>query len=139
MLGAVKNIISYVMTYVVLLIIWAILGAIGYEIFDDGRLAWIGFFIIVAVTVIFVLSAGYKKRCPNCKKLFALHKIGNPEYLGYEDENMKTINKSFNNDGKVTGTQEQWVAGKRHHYSQKYICKYCGEECEGRYSELKEN
>lgn len=69
---------------------------------------------------------GFKRKCLNCRTLFALKKLETKQYNS-EDIQIKVENEIKNNLGEKTGTQEQWVNGERVFYKTKYECKVCGQ------------
>ena len=86
----------------------------------------IGFLILIVYWGIVILMKGLRERCPNCKKWFALEFI-DEESIGEENVSVKVETKTKNVNGEVTGTQEQYVPGKRITFQRNYVCKKCGE------------
>ena len=88
-----------------------------------GILSTISFFVIVYCPI---LLFGFRRRCENCKLMFALKKLETKQYDS-EDIQIKVENEIKNNLGEKIGTQEQWVNGKRVYYKIQYKCKGCGQ------------
>lgn len=90
-------------------------------------------FITILYVAIEVLRYGYQNRCLSCKRWFALKKIGKT-FEGSEDISVAVKGKTYGNDGKQVGYQEQYVPGTKNIYHMNYQCKYCGRTCYSEFS-----
>lgn len=79
---------------------------------------------VIPITVL-IVNWGYTKKCPDCKKWYALKSNGE-ELIKCEDIQILTEVKRKDNYGHVVGTQEQYVPGTRRTYQKNYICCKCG-------------
>lgn len=84
-----------------------------------------GVIICVIIGLIVFYTQGRKKRCPSCKKLFALQEV-NQEVVSEEEVYVLVHNNVRNKDGEVTGTVEQRVPGIRRTFDEESVCKKCG-------------
>lgn len=110
-----------------------------YGVYKIVRICWIllicliffGFSKILSAVMILILVGaevcirGYENKCPTCKKWFALKKL-NTEEVDSEEISILTQLKTRDNSGRETGTQEQYIPGKRITYKTNYLCKKCG-------------
>ncbi len=90
-------------------------------------------FVVVALIVILILVFGFKRRCPNCKKLFALKKTGK-KLVNTSDKNIQVENDVYSNNEVKIGHTTQWVRGKRYTYHKNYECRFCGNKSHKTYS-----
>ena len=92
----------------------------------DAEFLTTGIGICVVIALIAYYLQGRKKRCPSCKKLFALQKV--EEKVVSEEEVYVLMNNNVRNkDGEITGTVEQRVPGIRRTFDEEFVCKHCGE------------
>ena len=83
--------------------------------------------VFVLIPAIFLFRFIWKTRCPYCKKVFAIKKVGK-KYVGSDDISVKVKTNNYNRKGEVIGTQEQYIPGKRNNYRIIYKCEKCGKE-----------
>ena len=85
-------------------------------------IAAVGFIIVV------LILNGYdavKYRCPVCKKFNGLSYVSS-KLLREDDISIQVQNQIKNAEGKVIGTQDQYIPGKRKMYEETYKCANCG-------------
>lgn len=106
-----------------------ILGA-AYEVFERAttRNVIALILIVAAVGGGYYYALGSKRKCPSCKKLWALQKEGLPQIVSSEDTTMVRNAETKNRYGDVVGYQEQYVPGQKLTVEQVYVCKHCGEK-----------
>ena len=93
---------------------------------------------VAVIAVIMILVFGFKRRCPSCKKLFALKKMGK-KLVNTADKNIQVENDVYNNNEVKIGHTTQWVSGKRYTYHNNYECRFCGNRSHKTYSKDKVN
>lgn len=108
-----------------------------YQVFSDAegyniianylRFMFAGSFIGIVIAIE-ILRIGYGRKCPSCKKWFALKKCGT-EFVEEQNISVKVVGNTYNRNRDVIGTQEQYVPGIRRIYHKNYKCKICGKEC----------
>lgn len=96
-----------------------------------GTLMGVGF--LAGYIAVECLVIGMNQRCPHCKKMFALKKIGK-EFVNSEQISVLTEVNRYNNSHEKVGTQEQYINGTRNHYRINYRCKCCGKTAYSTYS-----
>ena len=129
----------------VILILFFVYG-MWYVFFDMKNYHFIARFLMFLFFVIFlaivigveVLKKGYREKCPKCKKWFSLEDMGT-ELVGKKDINVKVEGNTYNRNGEVIGTQEQYVPGTRKIYHQNFKCKKCGNRCYSTFSKSNAN
>lgn len=87
----------------------------------------IGIVAVGFIIVVLILN-GYdavKYRCPACKKFNGLSYVSS-KLLREDDISIQVQNQIKNAEGKVIGTQDQYIPGKRKMYEETYKCANCG-------------
>ena len=80
--------------------------------------------ILVIVGVILVIVGAFK-RCPHCRKAFALKEFDSTLINKGKTSKLER-HYSYNKKGERTGSREVRVYGTRKTYEVNYMCKYCG-------------
>ena len=84
--------------------------------------------IAVGFIIVVLILNGYdavKYRCPACKKFNGLSYVSS-KLLREDDISIQVQNQIKNAEGKVIGTQDQYIPGKRKMYEETYKCANCG-------------
>lgn len=87
-------------------------------------------FVLVAVLIIVaicVLIMYLQKRCPNCKKAWALQ-FHNKTERDQKSCSKRVEKKIKDKQGNVIGSTFETVYGTRYYYDVVYKCKCCGKE-----------
>lgn len=102
----------------------------------------VGYLIFIGLTLLYVAMEvfifGMKRKCPRCRKLFALKWSGN-EYVDSKQVSVLAEVNTYNRNHEKIGTQEQYVAGTRRYYHKNYTCKCCGKKYYITYSKVSKN
>lgn len=102
-----------------------ILGTISAFFMGDTSMGFTCLLFILVACAIAVYFIGRKSKCPECKKIYALKTV-DKRLVDEQQISVKQSNEIRNNVGKVTGTYDQMVPGKRRIYEVDKVCKYCG-------------